>query len=188
MTTSAASYTLEGRLPEFLQLQPVQRGSLWHVREEVWRESHPGYAKVINRERAGHFGLALSTLDAGRPEAVNVAHGHSSVAPGTAWYHVPASGLTREEPQRLTHFDAWHRYPIAWRAFFSERVSCNLDKSRLCPAEQASLDAVEARIRQKTTRDYERALREYRRHPAWRDQFLPPVPEATQTTPEGAEA
>lgn len=164
-------YTLEGRLADFLRIYPVGRGSLWFAVEAVWERANSSYATVRNKERKGHFGLVAATLVATNPVVVPLCHGHSEMNTNQFWFHLRASGLTLEEPNRDTWFDVWHRYPVAWREFFTDELQRNLDKPAVDQNEMRDLEDVERRIRERTRSDHARAMQQYQRHPAWREHF-----------------
>jgi hypothetical protein len=163
-------------------MYPVGRGSLWYVVEDVWEEANPSYAAVRNPERNGHPGLAGAALTAVLPTTVPLFHGHSGKRNREDWFHLRVTGISPDNPSHETWFDVWHRYPVAWREFFTERVQRNLDKKALSGEETLRLDDIETLIRTRTQLDCSRAISEYQRHPAWKKHF----PESLSAPPLGA--
>jgi hypothetical protein len=164
-------YTLISRLNEFLEIYPIDRGSIWWVEEDVWEDVHPDYKDVRNRQRKGHFGLVARTLDADYPGMVPVMHGHSATHRKTLWYHLQVAGISKDEPERLTHFDVWHRFAFPWREFFASRIYANLEKRCVTADESNYLEKIERLITQHMTNNYNQALEAYRKNPAWKNYF-----------------
>lgn len=178
-------YSVEGRLADILRIYPVERGSLWFAAEPVWERANPSYAMVRNKKRKGHFGLVAAPLVAANPVAVPLCHGHSEANKTERWFHLCASGLTREDPNRYTWFDVWHRYPVAWREFLSDAVQRNLDKPALDEGEIKHLEEIERKVEARTRSDYTRALHQYQRHPGWRQHFPDSNSSVSCAAPQG---
>lgn len=164
-------YTLKGRLADLLPMYPVERGSLWYVWEDVWQTANPDYEKVRNKERIGHFGLCSSTLQSDQPVAIGLCHGHSHMFNFEEWYHLVVTGITTEEPERRTCFDVWHRYPVAWRDFFSDRVQRHLPRPSLSSDETEKLQRIESKIKKKIRYDRDYAIRQFQQNKAWQQYF-----------------
>lgn len=164
-------YSVEARLADILRIYPVERHSLWFAAEPIWERANPSYANVRNRKRKGHFGLVAASLVAAKPVTVPLCHGHSDAKHSERWFHLRVSGLTREEPNRMSWFDVWHRYPVAWHEFLTDAIQRNLDKQSLDEGERKHLERIEDEIEAKTQSDYTRALNQYQGHPAWQQHF-----------------
>ena len=169
--TDTSPYTVKARLPELLDMSPVDRGGIWWVEEDVWEEAHTAYHTIRNKEREGHYGVVAKTLDINALGTVDMLHGHSECHSGDQWYHLRVKGLSRANPGRVTLFDVLHRFPLFWRLFFTGRVRRYLYHASLSASELDQLASIEAEIREKIERDAQKALTEYQRNPAWKHCF-----------------
>lgn len=72
-------------------------GTLWWIREDLWKERQPGYSQ--ESERIAHPGLSVRSVPpAGLFELVPLLHGTSGYGP------VAVSGLTRRQPLKTSYF------------------------------------------------------------------------------------
>lgn len=77
----------------------VSFGTLWWVREDLWRETLENYDPDSGRK--GHPGMSL------RDEPLQAVRELIPMLIGiTAWGPVAVRGLSRREPHRVTHFGA----------------------------------------------------------------------------------
>ncbi len=169
--TTESPYTVKAKLPELLELSPVDRGSVWFMAEDLWEQALPSYQAIRNVERQGHYGVVVEALDPNKLGTVDTLHGHSKCRSDEIWHHLSVKGLSREKPTRATLFDVLHRFPFFWRLFFTARACRYLYRPSLTDSEYDQLTDIEEKIRRKFEQDAQQALKEYRRNPAWRDCF-----------------
>lgn len=134
-----------------LELDPVCRGTIRWISEDVWEQSVPDGQYPRNPDRTAHPGCVQRMPEAGA-SAVMVIHGHTKIK-GSPRYELPVKGITQEE--RITYFSVTRRYPVSASLFWAKNCvwKDGLSRTMLSPFELSEFQRIE-----------DRYAAEYRKH------------------------
>ncbi len=139
-----ADHPQQNRIQQLmLSLDPVRRGTIRWVSEEVWEESDPDGRYRRNPERVAHPGCVQGVPNA-RVSGVVLLHGHTHPSVPQC-YELAVKGLTQKE--RITFFSVPRRYPVSASLFWAkDRVwTEGLCKTMLSPFELSEFQRIEDR-------------------------------------------
>ncbi|NLV44188.1 MAG: hypothetical protein GXY07_06785 [Candidatus Hydrogenedentes bacterium] len=124
-----------------LELDPIRRGAIRWVSEEVWEESDPEGRYPRNPNRTAHPGCVQCTPDT-ESVAIIMIHGHTRIK-GSPRYELPVKGITQEE--RVTYFNINRCYPISASLFWAKNSvwKDGLSKTMLSPSEMSEFQYIE---------------------------------------------
>lgn len=137
-----ADNTQQARIQRLMSsLNPVCRGNIRWILEEVWEQSDPEARYPRNPDRVAHPGCVQSTPNENTPVVV-VIHGHTKPSQPMR-YELDVRGITQEA--RITFFSIPRRYPVPASFFWSKNHvwAEGLSKSMLSSAEMLKFQQIE---------------------------------------------